>query len=364
MLRSMAQSPTLEGLRVAFDRPSVTLAEITWRWAFGAAACFLLTLSFFEYLHSLGVSALDMLFLRSGQPWLISQALAHIGKGSARRLLDAMLIVLPALAMVWIISASLSRAAVLKCLLEYFSRGKPADSHTPFGLRFWRTPEESWRLRSLVGLNFLRALLALAAVVGVLGAAILAGLVAGRASPRPGLVLLVFVLLALLVIVLWLWVNWFLSLAPLFVVRDGQNTFDALSAVVQFCCQRAAQVFWSSGVFSLLHFVVFVLAGSVVLLPLALVTVVPPGFVMLAIVLITLVYWAIVDFFYVGRLAAYVAILETPENNGSICEDGIDSGQPSTIRIEPVAGLPPSAASLQPHLPPIPPSEDDILSDI
>ena len=34
----MAISPTVEGFRTAFRRPSLTLAEIMWRWVGGATA--------------------------------------------------------------------------------------------------------------------------------------------------------------------------------------------------------------------------------------------------------------------------------------------------------------------------------------
>lgn len=39
----------------------------------------------------------------------------------------------------------------------------------------------------------------------------------------------------------------------------------------------------------------------------------PPGVVLAGVLLITLAYFAVVDFLYVGRLAAYVAIMELPE---------------------------------------------------
>lgn len=68
------RSPTLEGFRAILQRPSFGLAEITWRWSFGAAAGLLLGFSFFEYLDTLPVSRGDLLLLRTAQPVLISQS--------------------------------------------------------------------------------------------------------------------------------------------------------------------------------------------------------------------------------------------------------------------------------------------------
>ena len=57
----MAISPTVEGFRAAFRRPSVTLAEIMWRWIVGATAA-ALYLRFFEYLDTLPVTNGELLF--------------------------------------------------------------------------------------------------------------------------------------------------------------------------------------------------------------------------------------------------------------------------------------------------------------
>ena len=74
----MPISPTAEGFRTAFRRPSFAIAEITWRWAVGATAALLFFFGFFEYLNTLPVTNGELLFLKSGQPFLISQAIAHI----------------------------------------------------------------------------------------------------------------------------------------------------------------------------------------------------------------------------------------------------------------------------------------------
>jgi hypothetical protein len=47
--------------------------------------------------------------------------------------------------------------------------------------------------------------------------------------------------------------------------------------------------------------------------PLAFAGVVPPGFVLVGVLLVTCLYFAMADFLHIGRLAAYVAICQWPK---------------------------------------------------
>jgi hypothetical protein len=293
----------MEGFRTAFRQPEIALAELVWRWAFGGAAGFLLLFSFFEYLDTVPVTFGDVLFLRSGQPFLVSQAIAHMLAGSAQRVVMTLLLVLPSLGLFWMAAASMGRLATGRRLMDHFQLETPATEGLPRG-----------RVKSLLGLNFLRVALALATLIGLLATSILSGFVSPDADPRPGLAFLTFLFIAALVVLLWLALNWFLSLAPLFVLREGEDTFGAISAAIEFCRARAGAVAWSSTVFALIHFLAFVLATAAALVPLMLLGTVPKGVVFLAVLLVTLIYFAVVDFLYVGRLASYVAILVSPED--------------------------------------------------
>ena len=79
-------SPTIEGFRCVLRMPSLPLAEVAWRWSFGAAASVLIGLGVFEYLDTLPVSPGDLLMLRTGHPLLVANALSHIARGSGLRL--------------------------------------------------------------------------------------------------------------------------------------------------------------------------------------------------------------------------------------------------------------------------------------
>ncbi|MGC2371786.1 MAG: hypothetical protein WA474_22145, partial [Candidatus Sulfotelmatobacter sp.] len=71
-------SPTIEGLRATFRRPSVTFAEISWRWALGATAAVLMLFYCVEYLDTLPVTSADATLLSTRQPALVGRAVAHI----------------------------------------------------------------------------------------------------------------------------------------------------------------------------------------------------------------------------------------------------------------------------------------------
>jgi hypothetical protein len=294
-----------------FRQPSLGLAEIAWRWSFGLAFASLVTFSFLEYLDTLPVGRGDLLLLYSRQPTLVSRALADIFRGSSPRVVEVSVVLAITMAAAWIVLASLGRAATLKALLRYFREyaasleGASASQSVPY-------PTSSG-LRSLCGLNFFRVGVTLAAVVGCLGALLLAGMVSSEKDPSPWSALLVFVVLILLVWLAWSALNWFLSLAAVFVVGRGRDTFGAVASAVDLCRARGGPVFAAGTWFGLTHLAAFVFASSVVVFPLAFLGVLPPALVLGAVLLITLLYFAVADFLYVGRLAAYVAVVELPE---------------------------------------------------
>jgi hypothetical protein len=300
------RSPALEGFRVLFSRPSLGLAEIAWRWSFGAAAGLLLGFSFFEYLDTLPVSRGDLLLLRTAQPVLFARAVQHVFRGSALRGIAAAVVLALTLGTAWVVVASLARAATLRALLTYFRQIEISTSE--------HAGEGNWRLRSLFALNLFRLGTTLAAMAGLLAAFLLGGAVSRPDNPAPGSALLIILTLALLVWISWSTLNWILSLAGIFVVVDGQSTFGAVAAAVDLCRTRAGSVFAAGTWFGLARITAFVVASSVVAFPLGFAAVLPAGVVLGGVLLLTLLYFAVADFLYVGRLAAYVAIVEMPES--------------------------------------------------
>jgi hypothetical protein len=319
----MAISPTVEGFRAAFRRPSLTLAEIAWRWIVGVAAIALFFFGLFEYLNTLPVTNGELLFLRSRQPYLVSQALAHILRGSLSRAVMSVLVAVLMLTLLWIIAAAVGRLATVCALLDYFRRDTAgyvsADGSTGDGGRDvagevgTSRGAENGPFPALVRLNFLRASVALAAVCGLLGAVILAGFASPDAHPRPGLAFLLFWPLAGLVYLVWSSLNWFLSLAGVFAVRGAEDAVGAISAAVTLCRERAGAVSAVTTWTGLAHLVAFVVATVVVSMPLGFAPLVPWRVVVAAMIFITVVYFALADWLYMARLAGYVCIAEMPE---------------------------------------------------
>ena len=339
-----AWSPTLEGFRTLFRQPEVALAEIAWRWSFGAAACVLVGLGVLEYLDTLPVSNLDRVLLRSRNPTLIFEALAHIFRGSIPRLVLASVVMFSALVLLWILVASFARGVTLESVVEYIqARAADAEAGVPgAGGTTSQVPSSVvvvagdptsgvWHQGSLAGLHFLRASAALAAGAGGLGGLILAGFASSKTNPHPGLVAFWALVILSLVWLVWSSLCWFLSLASIFVVCQGKDTFAAVAAAVDFARDRVGPVMAVGTWFGLAHLVLFIVVSSAVTFPLAFAQILPIGYVVIAVLLLTLAYFAIVDSLYIGRLAGYVAILEAPAVPiTAAAAGGLPGGVPST----------------------------------
>jgi hypothetical protein len=294
------RSPTLEGFQTIFRQPWLGLAEIAWRWSFGAAVVVALAFALREYLASLPVTAGEMLLLRSRQPALMLRAIAGIFQGSAPRATAAFVVLTLSLTVGWIVLASLGRAATLKALFEHF-RGSVL-------------PVSAGRaLTSLLALNALRAATILAATIGLLGAVLLAAAASSPADSTPGVAVLMFWVLCMLIGLACSMLNWYLSLAAVFAARDRTSAFGALAAATDLCRARPGSLAAAATWFGLAHTVVFVVASSAAAFPLGFAEALPGGMVFGGLLLVTLLYFAAVDFLYVGRLATYVFMIEQPE---------------------------------------------------
>jgi hypothetical protein len=330
-------SPTFEGFRTVFRRPSLSLAEIIWRFSFGATTCVLFGLATIAYLDTLPVTGGDLLLLKTGHPLLVAQAVAHIFHGSVLRFVVATVIMFSALAIFWILVASLGRAATLGPLLAHI-RERAQDRKRALDRQFVQgrlaldqlaeekmsepdaapTPADlldghcSGHLRSLAGLHFLRVALGLAACGCGVGAMLLAGSVSTKTDPRPGLAFLVFASLLVLIWALWSSLSWFLAAAPIFVVREGRDAFGALLSTATLFRERPGPVMAVGSWFGLTHLILLIGASTVIGFPMAFVSFTPPVVILAAVLLLTFTYFALVDALYIGRLAGYVAIVEAP----------------------------------------------------
>ncbi|GAC1429477.1 MAG: hypothetical protein NVS9B5_04790 [Terriglobales bacterium] len=304
------RSPTLVGFETIFRRPSFGLAEISWRWTFGFAAILLLSFSLSEYLDSLPVDGADRFLLHTGNPALISKAIIHIFRGSGPRMAEVVLILGASLAIAWIVLASFGRAATVRALVLYFNEiggvtRSEGESESPLA-------PGAYSFRSFLGLNFLRISATLAAVVACVGAAFVGANVTPEDSTAIALALQLFPAVVMLILLAWLAVNWFLSLAGVFVIASGENTFAALRAAADLCIDRTGALVAATLCFGGVHFVAAVAASMISMFVLAFTGEIPGLLILSALLAIGLLYFAIVDFLYAGRLAAYVAMVVGP----------------------------------------------------
>ena len=76
-----------------------------------------------EFLDTLPVTRGDEALLSTRHPLLVGRAISHILRGSLNRAVMAALLAAIALSLLWIITASIGRAATVRALLEYFRSG-------------------------------------------------------------------------------------------------------------------------------------------------------------------------------------------------------------------------------------------------
>ena len=328
-------SPTLEGFRAAFHRPSLTIAEIACRWTAGAAACAVFFFWLIEYLNTLPVTKTDGVLLATRHPFLVGRALAHILRGSLNRAVLAALAASIALSLLWIIAASIGRVVTVRALLDYSRREVASEVSN-------ETARKQPPLPALLRLNCLRAVLTLAAMLALVGAAILVGFVSSPAKPRPGLASVLFLPLAGLIGTVWPALNWLLSLAGVFAVRNGEDALAAVSAAVTFVRECTGPVFAVTTWAGLAHLTALSIAGTAVSLPLAFVHVAPSRLVIVVMLLVALAYFAVADWLYVARLAGYVCIAEMPEAAGESVPLPVPPPQTSIDRDEPILSDVPS----------------------
>lgn len=305
-------SPTAEGFRAAFHRPLLTFAEITWRWVVGVTGTVLFLFGFFEYLDTLPVTNWDLVFLQTRHPLLVGQAIAHILRGSFGRAVLSMILAALLVALIWMIAASLGRLATIEAMTEYFRARFSADAtEHASGVPAHSSQREIFL--NLFQLNFLRLTVLLAASIALVGSAIIAGFTSSPADPHPGLALMLFLPLAWIVVVFCYALNWLLTLATVFVVKDREDAVGAISSAVALSRQRTGAISAVSTWTGAAHLIAFMGASAVLSVPLALSGFLPWRLVAIGILIVSLGYFAVADWLYTVRLAGYVCITEMPE---------------------------------------------------
>jgi len=304
-------TPLRSGFRQLVSSPGLVLAEIAWRWGFGFAVCAVLFYSALTFLSGIRISDAEWKLLHGLQPYSTAMVIAHILAELQPVLGRWISAVFPALALLWVLLASVGRAATLKALLS-------------------RERTVNWV--GMLGINILRVAVTVAAVLAFFGGSILIGVWVRPPAEKSVLPTLLVLLTALVVGLLWSMLNWFLSLAPIFTVRDGRGTFASIGDSLELF--RSQPLRYSAIAAGLGTLRALLLAG-ILLASLAALGAGAQGQWRPALwfaAVVSLLYFAAADLLHIWRIAAYVSLVEP---------DIEPEPTPALLPPQPVISLPP-----------------------
>jgi len=279
-------NPITQGVRAVMRDPAIFLVEILWRWSFALLACVLVFGVGMMLLGPLHVGPAWDSAWRSRDPQRMGQLLLTILLILGTKAIVAAIAVPVAIAFLWAILSALGRFVTVKRL---------------------RTGLTSLRFRTILALQFWRSFVGWFSGALFLAATFGEALIATR-GPKPDLLLYYLMVMPsiLLISALWLTVNWYLSLAAIF-GREGQSFRGALRQARQTVRQQRSDFAGTGFVFLLFRVVVLLIAIAICGLTSGMAGTEPQSYFVLLMV-VSLAYFAVADFLYMARMAAYLAL--------------------------------------------------------
>jgi len=293
-----SSNPVAQSFRMVLRDPAVLLTEIGWRWSFGALATLILVLSGLSLLGSVHVSQIDRAAWRSNNPTMMAQAVASVLTDSGFSVLKQTAWVLPAISLLWCLFGAAARAATLTRL---------SNSDVSF--------------RSTLALHCTRALVMWLAGAGLVGALVMSARIATRGA-EPDLLLYYALAFwsAVLIGGLWATANWYLSLAGLCCLQTDTGFFRSTGQAIRLSRTHGGDLGGISLIFGVVRLAVLAIAFVLCVLPSSLMATAPRGYTAWVIA-VSLVYFAVADFLYISRMAAYL-IVAAPEGASQAAEAG------------------------------------------
>jgi hypothetical protein len=273
----------MQGFRAARRDPVLFLLEVLWRWSFAAIA---LLLAFCAVVFLLSRGQFDDLTraVLSRDPRLIGASLfltyLMLGKKAILALVAAPFVI----ALVWTWLA----APVRRITVSRLRAVAP--------LRF----------RSMLALQMLRAFIFWIAYVLVTGAVGLAIHFATKSKTDPSTFYGVAVPALVVIILIWLTLSWYLTMAVIF-GQKGQSFREAFRQARQTVRQQRSDFAGTAFVFLLFRLVVLLIAVAICGLNSKMAGPEPQAYLILVIVVI-LAYSVVSCFLYIARMAAYLAL--------------------------------------------------------
>jgi hypothetical protein len=283
---SKPPNPITQGLRAVMRDPAIFLVEILWRWSFTLLASWLVIAACLMVLAPLHAGPAWDTAWRSRDTQRMGQLVVTILLILGMKAVVAAVAIPLAVAFLWSIFSALGRFVTVKRL---------------------RAGLTSLRFRSVFALQLLRGLIGWFSLVLLVAATFGEALIASR-GPKPDLLLYYLMVMPSVVLIsaFWLTVNWYLSLAAIF-GREGQSFRGALRQARQTIRQQRSDFAGTGFVFLLFRVVVLLIVMAICGLTSGMAGTAPQSYFVLLMV-ISLVYFAISDFLYVARMAAYLAL--------------------------------------------------------
>ena len=306
-----------EGFRIVRSDATLLPLELLWRWSFGLG---LMALLFFAYAHlrqAILISDADQAAFSGQDPLAMATAAAGIVAGSQPLLLRTLAQVAVISSVLWIASATLGRGMLTRIIVRRLAANY--DLHIAADAPRWT---------AFAILKVARVIMLLILVIGYLVGALIVASVSTFAKNVFTAAFVIFGTVAASGL-LWSWVNWVLSLAPVFVARDGLSPLDSVVAALGFIRRNGSRLMavaiWNNTLRGLAATAIAAVGAVTVAMRAAL-----PGWaVAVLVVLETLLYLVVSDFLLLVRLAAYSSVAvreltlsqllpEPPEHSGTV----------------------------------------------
>jgi len=279
-------NPIAQGIKAVWRDPALFLVEILWRWSFVIVACLLIV--------SAGAILLGPLHI--GNAWNSASQSRNPQKMGQLALM--VLLILGVKAIVAAIAAPLA-IALLWSIFSALGRF--------ITVRRLRTGLSSLRFRSILALQLSRGFISWFSLI-LLAAAIFGETLIATRGPQPDLLLFYLMMMPSVVLIaaFWLVCNWYLSLAAIF--GREEHTFRGAIRQARQTVRLQRPDFAGTGfVFLLIRTALLLAAVAICGLTSGMAGTSPQNYFVLLMVVL-LAYLAVAYFFYMSRMAAYLAL--------------------------------------------------------
>jgi hypothetical protein len=279
-------NPITQGLRAVTRDPAIFLVEILWRWSFALLACMLVFAVGLMLLGPLHVGHAWDTAWRSRDPQRMGQLVVTILLILGTKAIIAAIAIPIAIAFLWSVLSALGRFVTVKRL---------------------RAGLTSLRFGSILALQFLRGFVGWFSFVLLFAATFGEALIASR-GPKPDLLLYYLMVMpsVILISAFWLTLNWYFSLAAIF-GREEQSFRSAFRQARQTIRLQRSDFAGTGFVFLLFRTVALLIAIAICGLTSGMAGSSPQGYFVL-LMIVSLAYFAVADFLYMARMAAYLAL--------------------------------------------------------